>query len=74
MHLVLNKEVDERHQRREEGTCKELSVFECGRIAWAQSKAAQGPWQGRYEVRDHENVVPVVIVGRGHVRPSATSQ
>jgi hypothetical protein len=72
--LVLDEEVDQRHQGREEGASEYLSEPDSGGVLWAQSKTAQGPGKCGYEVRDHEDVVPVVGVGRGYVCPSTTRQ
>jgi hypothetical protein len=40
----------------------------------AQGEAAQGPGESGYQVGDHEDVVPVVGVGRRNVGPSTTGQ
>jgi hypothetical protein len=74
VNLVLNKKVDQRHQSRKERAGKQLSVFERRRVRRTQGEAAQRPWKCRYEVRDHEDVVPVMVVGRGDICPSATRQ
>lgn len=50
MDFVLDEEVDERHQSREERPRKQLAIFQRGRVARAQGHTAQCPWQCRNEV------------------------
>lgn len=74
MHLVLNEEVDERHQGTKESTSKVLPVLDSLRVWWAQGNASQGPRQGCHNVRNHENVMPVMIVRRGDISPAAARE
>ncbi len=74
VNLVLNKEVNERHQGSEKATGKVLAILDCRRVVGAESDAAGGPWQCGDNVGDHENVVPVVVIGRGNVGPTAAGQ
>lgn len=74
VNLVLNEEVNERHQSSEEGTGKVLAILDCRGVVGAESDAAGGPGQGGDNVGNHENIVPVVIIGRGNVGPTAAGQ
>lgn len=74
MDFVLNEEVDKRHEGAEECACQNLPVPDCSRIWWAQCKTSEGPWYSCDQVGDHEDIVPVVIIGRGHVRPATTGK
>lgn len=74
MHLVLDEKVDERHQRSEEGPRQPLPVFDGLCVRWAERDAAERPGQGGDDVRDHEDVVPVVVVCRRDVCPPAARQ
>ena len=74
MHFVLDKEVDQRYECRKEGAGKELPILDRSGVAGAQGEAAKSPRQSSHQVRDHEDVVPVMVVGRRNVCPSSTSQ
>lgn len=74
VHLVSDEEVDQRYKRRKEGSSKELPILDGGGVARAQGEAAKGPWQSGHQIRDHEDVVPVVVIGRCDVCPSSTGQ
>lgn len=63
MHLVLNEEVNQRHQSRKEGASEELAELQGCWVSWAQSQGTDRPRQRCYQVGDHEDIVPVVIVG-----------
>jgi poly(3-hydroxybutyrate) depolymerase len=74
VNFVLDEEVDEWRQSRKERAREQLSVSKgCG-VARGQSQATQSPRQRRYQIRDHEDVVPIMVVGRGHICPSTTCQ
>ena len=61
--LMPDEEVNQWHKCREEGSSEKLPVLESGGVARAQSKASNSPRQGSHQVRDHEDVVPVMIIG-----------
>lgn len=63
MHLVPDEEVNQRHKCRKERPSKKLPVLDGGGVARAQSEAANSPGQCSHEIRNHEDVVPVVVVG-----------
>lgn len=71
---MLDKKVNERHEGTEEGAGEVFAVLDGGRVGRAEGNTASGPGQRRDNVGNHEDVVPVVIVGRGDVRPAATGQ
>src|SRR5256885_6212371 len=73
MHFVLYEEVDQGHQRAEEQTGQDFSVFDCSRMWRTESKTPKSPWQCCNQIGDHENVMPVMVIRRCHVRPSSTS-
>lgn len=63
VHLVLNEEIHERHQRSEEAASKQLPPPDGAWVRWAKRQTPQRPGQRSDEVRDHEDVVPVMVVG-----------
>jgi hypothetical protein len=71
---VLDEEVGQRHNRGEEGTAKDLTVVDGLGIVGAQGDAAEGPWYSCDEVRDHEDVVGVVVIGRRDIGPASTRE
>ncbi len=71
---MLDEEVDQGHEGAEETGGQVLPVLDGLRVGRAESDAAGGPGDGEYEVRDHEDVVPVVVVGRCDVCPAAACQ
>lgn len=74
MNLVLDEEVDEGHERAKERARNDLPVLDGLGVRWAQGNAAQGPRKRCDDVGDHENVVPIMVVGRGDVCEAAASQ
>lgn len=74
MDFVSDEEVDERNECREERSGEELPVFQSSGIARAQREAANSPWQGSHEIRDHEDIVPVVVICRRDICPPSASQ
>lgn len=74
MQLVLEEVVNHRHEGREEGGCQSLPVSYSLRVRRAERDAPEHPRQCDDEVRDHEYVVPLVVLARGDVGPSAAGQ
>lgn len=72
--FVLNEEVNERDKSPEEQPSKPLAPFHSLGIGRTESETAQSPWERGDQVRDHEDVVPVMIVCRGNVSPASTRQ
>lgn len=72
--LVLDEKVDQWHKGSKEGACEELPIAESSRVAWAQSQTSKCPRKSRYEVGNHEDVVPIVVVGRGDIGPATACQ
>lgn len=72
MNLVLDEEVNQRHQSSEKQPSQNLPVLDGTLILRAESKAPNGPREREDQVRNHENVVPVVVVGAGDVDPATT--
>jgi hypothetical protein len=71
---VLDEKVDERYYSGKEGSREVLSVLDSHRVPRAERKTSVGPWDGSDEIGDHKDVVPVVIIGRRDIGPSAASQ
>ena len=74
MDLVLNEVVDQWHQSSKEQASHDLTVLNRATVVRAQSQTAQSPRQGSNQVRDHENVVPVMVIGGGDIGPTTTGQ
>ena len=74
MNLVLNEVVNQWHQSSKEEASHDLAIFDSPAVVRAQGEAAQGPWQGGNKIGYHENVMPVMVIGRGNVGPSAAGQ
>jgi hypothetical protein len=74
MHLVLDEEVDQGYQRREECTAQILSQLDCPRVRRAEQDTSDCPRQRRNQIADHEDVVVIVIVRTRHICPAATRQ
>jgi hypothetical protein len=72
--LVLDEEVDQRHKGSEEGATEELAVVDGLGIVGAQGDAADGPGQSCDQVGNHEDVVPVMVVGRRDVGPPSAGE
>jgi hypothetical protein len=72
--LVLDEEVDQRHQGSKESGGQVLAQSYGRRIRRTQRNAARGPRQSRDNVGNHKNVVPVMIIGRCDIRPPPACQ
>ena len=74
MDFVLDEKVDQGHQCRKESATKSRPPVKGSWVWWAEHVAPNGPGQGRDEVRNHEDVVPVVVIGGGHVSPTTAGE
>jgi hypothetical protein len=74
VNLVLDEEVHKRDECRKESSAQVFSQLDGSRVWRAQCKASQCPGQGRDQVADHEDVVPVVIIRARNICPSSASQ
>lgn len=72
--LVLDEEVDQRYEGSEEGTAQDLAVVDGLGVVGAQGDAAKCPWQSSNEIRDHEDVVPVMVIGRRDIGPASAGE
>lgn len=72
--LVLNEIVDQRNQCSKEQASHNFTVLDGTAVVRAERKATQGPRQSRHQVRDHEDVMPVVIIGRCDIGPTTACQ
>jgi hypothetical protein len=74
MHFVLDEVVNQRNQCSKEQTGHDLAVLNSATVIRAKRETTQGPRQGSHQVRDHKNVMPIMVVGRCHIGPTSTSQ
>lgn len=74
MHLVLNKVVDQGNQCSEKETGENLAVFDSAAVCGAKSETAQCPWKSSNQIRNHEDIMPVMVIRRCHISPSTTGQ
>lgn len=74
VYFVLDKVIDQRHQSTEEKTGHDLPVLHSAAVVRAESQATQRPRQSSNQIRDHENVVPVMVIRRCNVCPTATGE
>jgi hypothetical protein len=72
--LVLNEIVNQRNQCSKEQARHNLAVLDSTAVVGAERKAAKSPWQSSNQIRDHEDIMPVMVVGRCNVGPTSTSQ
>ena len=74
MDLVLNEEVHHGHNGAKEAASNVFPVSDCRRVGRAQCQATKHPGNSRDQVRDHKDVVPVMVVGRSDVGPATACQ
>ena len=74
VHFVLNEEVNEWQYGGIKCTRKVLAVLDGGRVARAQSNDTKCPGDGGEQIRDHENVMPIMVIGGCDVGPSTACQ
>lgn len=63
MNFVLDKEVYQGYQGTKKAAGKEFAVSNGFRVAPAESKTSQRPREGGHQIGNHENVMPIVVVG-----------
>ena len=71
---MLDEKVNERYKSCEERATKDFSKIYGSWIRRAEGETANCPWDGGYQVRNHEDIVPVMIVCGCNIRPPSTSQ
>lgn len=74
VHFVLDKVINQRHQSTEEQTGHNLPVFHSTAVVRAEGQATQRPRQSSNQIRNHENVVPVMVIRRCNVCPTTTGK
>lgn len=63
MNFMLNEEINERYHSSKEETSSASSVFH-GSFVWRSGQQTpDSPWNGGDQVADHEDIVPVMIIG-----------
>jgi hypothetical protein len=72
--LVLEEPISQRDDIEKETSTEKLSILESFPVWRAQGEAAQCPGNGGHQVRNHENVMPEMVIGRCDVCPSSTSK
>lgn len=74
VHFVLDKEVYEGDDAAIERARHVFPVLDRSRVGRAKGDAPEGPGYGRQQVGDHEDIVPVMVVGGGDIGPAAASE
>lgn len=74
MDFVLDEKVDQWDQCSKEPSRKILSVLDRLGVRWAEVDASGRPWDRKYQVRDHQDVMPIVVVGRRDVGPPSAGE
>ena len=74
MNFMLNEIVYQWDQRAEKKPCDYFSVFDIGRIRRRCDQAPNSPRQRKNQIRDHEDIVEVMVVRWGDVHPSTTEE
>lgn len=74
MHFVLDEEVDQGYEGCKECSAQIFPVLDRLGIWWAESNTANGPGQSGDKIADHENVMPVMVIGARHISPTSASQ
>ena len=72
VHLVLDEEVNEWQYGGVKCARKVFAILDGGWVSRAESDDAKRPRNGREQIRDHENVMPVMVIGRRDVSPATT--
>lgn len=73
VHLVLNKEVYQWQYSSVKCARKVFAILYSSWVLRAQSDHTERPRDGREQIRYHEDIMPVVVIGRGDISPSAAS-
>ena len=68
---MLNEKVNQWHKCTKKARCEDFSILDGLRIWGAEHQTAYGPGQSSYKIRDHEYVMPVVVIGRCNICPAA---
>jgi len=74
VHLVLDKEVYEGDDAAVKGARDVFPVLDRSGVGRAEGDAAESPGYGGQQVGDHEDVVPVMVVGGGDIGPAAAGE
>lgn len=71
---MLYIEVNHRNNGSEEGGSDVFSVFNRLGIGRTQDEAAGGPGDCSHQIRDHKDIVPVMIVSRRDIGPASARE
>ena len=72
--FMLKEEIGGWHKSTEEQACEYFAVLDGLRIGRTQSQTAKRPGYGDDKVGDHEDVVPVMVIGRCYIGPASTCE
>lgn len=73
--LVLDKEIKRGEKSSKERRAQKLSVSHSGWVRFgAQGNTSNGPGYGGDKVGNHENVVPIMVVGGCHIGPATAGK
>lgn len=73
MNLVLYVKVDQGEDAPIECARDVFPILDGGRVGRAQDDTSKSPRDGGQQIRDHEDVMPVVVIGGGDVGPAGAS-
>lgn len=68
---MLDEVVDQRYEGAEECSSEIFPQLDRPRVRRAQRKTAERPGDGRDKVRNHEDIMPIVVVRRRDIRPAS---
>lgn len=71
MNLVLDEEVYQGYQSAKKCSRQVFSVFDRSRIVRTKGETPKSPWEGSNEVRDHKDIMPIVVVGGSDICPAS---
>lgn len=72
MHFVLYEEINQRDHGPKEQYSSSLPVLHGPFVGWGCHETAHCPGNRSHKIADHEDIVPIMIVGGCHIYPSAT--
>src|SRR5215469_6613940 len=74
MNFVLDKEVEQRHDCCKESASEYFAILDRFWIRRAEFDTADGPGHSSQEIRDHEDIMPIVIIRGSDIRPTTASE
>lgn len=74
MYLVLDEEIDQWHQGTKEQTGHDFPILRSTAVVTTQGDATQRPRQSCNQVRNHKDIVPVMVISRCYIGPTTTGE